>query len=143
ERLLPAQRPKFRPVSRVREPLTSFVGREAELVTIRTRLTAEPCRLLTLLGPGGAGKTRLAMRAAGSLADSFEDGVALVPLASVADASALPLALAAAVGVDLKGGRPPLEQVSAALKDRRLLLVLDQFEHMGEAALALSTLLNA
>ncbi len=143
ERLLPAQRPKFRPVSRVREPLTSFVGREAELVTIRTRLTAEPCRLLTLVGPGGAGKTRLAMRAAGSLADSFEDGVALVPLASVADASALPLALAAAVGVDLKGGHPPLEQVSAALKDRRLLLVLDQFEHMGEAALALSTLLNA
>lgn len=142
ERRRPSERPTIRPTSRVREPLTSFVGRAAELETIRSRLTEEPCRLLTLVGPGGAGKSRLALRAAASLAGSFEDGAVVVPLASVVEADSFPLAVATAVGVDLKGGRPPLEQVIAALRERRLLLVLDQFEHLGQAALALSTLLN-
>lgn len=127
----------------IREPLTSFVGRRAELDLIRSRLTVEPCRLLTVLGIAGAGKSRLAMQAATELAGAFPNGARFVPLASVASGEALPAALAAALGVELNGNGRPLDQLTAALVDRNMLLVLDQFEHLGDAALMVGELLAA
>ena len=140
---VPANAPNSRRSTNFKEPLTSFVGRNDELATITTRLTADPCRLLTLLGPGGTGKTRLALRAAAALADNFEDGAYLVQLAPVVDPRSFPMALAAALDVDVKGATPPLQQVAGVLGERQVLLVLDQFEHIADAAVSLSEVLSA
>jgi len=123
-------------------PLTSFVGREAELRETVQRITSEQCRLLTLLGPGGVGKTRLALRAAQSLSSNFAHGYVAVALASVAAPDALPLRLAAALGVEVRGLRPPLDQLIDYLKERELLLVLDNFEHLTDAALLVQEILS-
>ncbi|HEX7040268.1 MAG TPA: tetratricopeptide repeat protein [Trueperaceae bacterium] len=123
-----------------REPLTSFVGREAELRVVEERLTGDECRLLTVLGPGGVGKTRLALRSAERLAERFE-GVVLVPLAEVSSPDEVPLAVARAAGVRLRGGQAPLDQVVAALERRHLLLLLDDFDHLVSGALVVAELL--
>ena len=117
-------------------PLTSFVGRERELVDVVALLSG--CRLLTLTGPGGAGKTRLALQAASGVLDRFPDGVRLVELAPVRDPDLVADEVAAALGL-LPGAlsRPdePLEQTLCdQLRHRRLLLVLDNCEHVVEAA---------
>ncbi len=124
-----------------REPITSFVGREAELRVVEERLTGDECRLLTVLGPGGVGKTRLALRAAASLRPRFEDGVVTVALAGVASTDELPIAVAGAAGVSLRGGRPPLDQVVTALRDRHALLLLDEFDRLVSGALVVAELL--
>jgi predicted ATPase/DNA-binding SARP family transcriptional activator len=104
--------------------LTSFVGRSEELETLQAALSDR--RLVTLIGPGGVGKTRLAVEAARRLADGFPDGVRLVELAAIADDGLVPSAVAAAAGV-LDGSENGL---AAALLERRLLLVLDNCEHL-------------
>src|SRR5205809_1087035 len=102
--------------------LTTFVDRRAELTEIK-RLLAK-ARLLTLTGVGGAGKTRLAVRVAAELRRAFPDGVWLVDLAPVADASALELAVAETLGVLDQTDRPVSEVLDGYLRDRKLLLVL-------------------
>jgi predicted ATPase/DNA-binding NarL/FixJ family response regulator len=120
---------------------TPFVGRAAELADIH-RLLADPtCRLLTLLGPGGMGKTRLALEAAGCV--TYPDGVYFVPLQAVSAPEYIVMATADAVGIPLFQGGEPWQQVQNALRDKCLLLVMDNFEHLLEGAGLVSELLAA
>lgn len=115
---------------------TSFVGRERELRQIRTFLADPSCRLLTLHGPGGIGKTRLAVCAAEEQRreERFRDGVAYVQLSDVSSAEQVAPAIAAAVGCRLNGPTKAVEQVMRFLAGRHLLLVLDNYEHLSTAA---------
>ncbi|UKD58764.1 AAA family ATPase [Amycolatopsis sp. FU40] len=122
-------------------PLTPLVGREAALA----RLTGSPARLVTLTGPGGVGKSRLAVAAAGS-PRSAPDGVWLVEFAGVRGSAAdLAETVAAALGIrDSADAASPAQRLAAALRDRRMLLVLDNCEHVVDAAAELvTTLLRA
>src|SRR5215470_5588746 len=118
--------------------LTSFVGRRKELSEVKRLLTTT--RLLTLTGSGGAGKTRLALRAAAEMARGFPDGAWLVSLASIQDPILIPQAVFGALGVhDLSAGSS-LTSLTEYLVRRRLLLVLDNCEHLldGCAVLAVT-----
>ncbi|SFM70351.1 Predicted ATPase [Streptomyces sp. cf124] len=108
--------------------LTSFVGRRDEAADVRRLLSAG--RLLTLTGPGGVGKTRLAGHVAGQVARAFPDGVWLVPLAALSDEAFVPHAVNDALGVRNETVRPPLEILVDHLRERRLLIVLDNCEHL-------------
>src|SRR6266567_3641427 len=114
-------------------PLSSFIGRERELADVK-RLLADT-RLLTLTGPGGVGKTRLAIEVSRELnsGETFADGVWFAGLAPLADAALLPQTTAAALGVHEEAGRPILETLEESLRARRLLLVLDNCEHLVAA----------
>ncbi|WP_229695125.1 ATP-binding protein [Streptomyces lacrimifluminis] len=117
-------------------PATSFVGRRPELAQARRLLAAT--RLLTLTGPGGVGKTRLAARVAEEAVRGFPDGVWLVPLAAVRDGALVPHAVADALGIRDETGRAPLDTVVEQLRDRRLMLVLDNCEHVTDACASLA-----
>ena len=120
-------------------PLTSFVGREQELVQLKQLLFGG--RLLTLTGPGGSGKTRLAIRLAADVIERFEDGVEFVPLASLPDPAMVLPTIAQALGLPEVGGRDPFEALREYLQGRHLLLVLDNFEHLLSAGPRLVDLL--
>jgi predicted ATPase len=122
-------------------PLSSFLGRERELAEI-DRLLARN-RLLTLVGPPGTGKTRLATELASRLGGRFTQGVCLVALAPVHDASLVPEAVAQTLGVPESGGPPALERLKVYLSEQHFLLVLDNFEHVLEAAPVVLDLLMA
>ena len=124
-------------------PLTSFVGREQEVAAVTARLLDPGVRLLTLTGPGGVGKTRLALEAARAVGEAFPDGVVVVPLAALADPALVPAAAAQALGVRETADAPPLQALQAALRGARLLLVLDNFEHLLAAAPVVPALLAA
>jgi non-specific serine/threonine protein kinase len=109
-------------------PLTSFVGRERELAEVKERLSR--VRLLMLTGVGGCGKTRLALRVGGDLLDSYTDGVWLVELAPVGDPTFLAPAFARALGVAEEPPTPILRTLLDALRSRRLLLLVDNCEHL-------------
>jgi predicted ATPase len=121
--------------------LSSFVGREAELERAGALLTGT--RLLTLTGPGGTGKTRLAIRVAALAADEFADGVAFVALAAIDDPALVMPTVRQALGVTEQPGRPALSTLSERLAGREVLLVLDNFEQVADAASQLSQLLEA
>ncbi len=120
-----------------------FIGRSAELQRIRGWLQPGGCRLLTLLGPGGVGKTRLARQVLADLRGAFADGAFFVPLEDVPDAAQIATRLAREMSVPLAGRADPLPQLVAALKDGQRLLVLDNLEHLAGAADLLATLLQA
>ncbi|MFI7357146.1 ATP-binding protein [Streptomyces avidinii] len=107
---------------------TSFVGRSREIALAREMLSRT--RLLTLTGPGGIGKTRLALRLAGQVKRSFPDGVWLVELAAAEDEEAVVHTVLSALDCDNDGGRPPMTALADHLRKRRLLLVLDTCEHV-------------
>ncbi len=111
--------------------LTSFVGRERELVEVRDALRAT--RLLTLVGGGGLGKTRLSLQAAAEVADDFPDGVWLTELAPVGDPARVPQAIASVLGVKEAPGLATIDALAKFVRDRRLLLVLDNCEHLVRA----------
>jgi predicted ATPase/DNA-binding winged helix-turn-helix (wHTH) protein len=115
--------------------LTSFVGREQEIAQLGELATAH--RLVTLTGAGGAGKTRLAIEVASRLVDAFPDGVRLVELAALSDPRLVPQAVAQAVDVKEQPTRPVMETLSDYLVSKKLLLVLDNVEHLLEACLHL------
>ncbi len=117
---------------------TGFVGRENELAELLRLLASPTSRLVTLLGPGGVGKTRLALEAAAAAEPAFLNGVWLAQLAGMDNPAALPWSLADAVGLPLAGAEPPEVQLLNFLRHRELLLVLDNFEPLiGKAALDL------
>ncbi|HNT74579.1 MAG TPA: BTAD domain-containing putative transcriptional regulator, partial [Anaerolineae bacterium] len=110
--------------------LTPFWGRTEELAEIAERLENPACRLLTLVGPGGIGKTRLALQAAAEQVGGFLNGVFFVPLVAVNSSRFLPAAIAEAIGLAFSGKESPQAQLLAHLRDKELLLVLDNFEHL-------------
>ena len=112
---------------------TPFVGREREQDDVHRRLDRETCALLTILGPGGVGKTRLAVEVAGQRLDRYEDGVWFVSLASVGDASLAPVAIANEMDLALSGTAAPAAQLIDRLRSRHLLLVLDNVEHLHDS----------
>jgi predicted ATPase/class 3 adenylate cyclase len=113
---------------------STFVGRDAELEQIGSRLGDEAVRLLTLTGPGGTGKTRLALRAAADQVDRFEDGVFFVDLAAARAAEDVPAGIARTIGLSETSGQALLEELTGRLRRQHTLLVLDNFEQVTTAA---------
>ncbi|HZS92322.1 MAG TPA: tetratricopeptide repeat protein [Chloroflexota bacterium] len=122
--------------------LTSFIGREHDEAAVAHLLQRENVRLLTLAGPGGVGKTRLAVQVAAGLRDCFSDRVAFVALASLADPGLVASAIAQALGLRQADGRSPLESLLDHLRDKETLLLLDNFEHLLATAPVVQTLLS-
>ena len=110
------------------EQISTFVGREVEMATVGALVSES--RLVTLVGSGGAGKTRLALQVAADLVDQRGDGVWLVELAALTEADLLPGAVAAAIAVREEPGRPTIGTLTDALRDKSLLIVLDNCEHL-------------
>lgn len=121
--------------------LTPFVGRRAEVDGLRDRLMSDEVRLLTLTGAAGAGKTRLAVEVAEGLKERFVDGVCFVALAPVIDASGVRPAITRAVAELLGMPHAVLGDLSAYLRSKQMLLVLDNFEHVTAAAPDIAQLL--
>lgn len=118
---------------------TPFVGRDLELAEIAHRLSQTGSRLVTITGPGGAGKSRLALQAARELAPSYPDGVFFVALETLSESAQLPGAIASALGLD--PGHDPWREIAALLGSGRRLLILDNFEHLVDAAPRIAELL--
>ena len=116
------------PPTNLPHAVTSFVGREREVGEVREWLSR--ARLVTLVGPGGIGKTRLALETAAGVVGEHAGGVWLVELASLADPALVPRAVGAALGVQDHGGRSEVEAVEAFLRDKRALVVMDNCEHL-------------
>ena len=139
----PLSRPAIDPgVGRVSlpKPLTSFIGREHELAQAKRLLRGS--YLVTLTGPGGSGKTRLCIAVAAAVAGDYPDGVYFVPLAPVRDPRLVPSTIAQGVGLQDARDRPLMEHLVSQLRDRQVLIVLDNFEHLLAGAPVVTRLLQ-
>jgi predicted ATPase/DNA-binding winged helix-turn-helix (wHTH) protein len=123
------------PRSNIPGQLTSFIGRDRDLAEIKRLLPGR--RLITLVGIGGIGKTRLALQVAGEVMDAYTDGVWLAEFGSINDPSLVPAAAAQALGVHERTGTPLTHTLCAHLKSRKLLLILDNCEHLLDACATL------
>jgi non-specific serine/threonine protein kinase len=123
--------------------LTPFIGREQQGASLRTLLQRRDAPLVTLIGPGGVGKTRLAVRVAASLGQAFPDGVAFVPLVAVRDPEMVLPQIASVLGIREAGDLPMAARLAQVLGDRQALLVLDNLEQVLPAAPAIAGLLAA
>jgi predicted ATPase/class 3 adenylate cyclase len=144
---LPAEFPplrtlRSRPNNLPRQP-TPLVGREREVSAVADLLRSDPVQLVTLTGPGGVGKTRLGLQAVADLLDAFPDGAFFVELAPLTDPALVPSTVARVLGVRVEVGEPVVGLLEDFLRDRRLLLLLDNVEHLLPAASLVSDLLRA
>ena len=122
------------------KPLTSFIGRERELAQAKRLL--RDSYLVTLTGPGGSGKTRLCIALAAAVAGDYPDGVYFVPLAPVRDPGLVPSTIAQSIGLQDARDRPLMEHLVSQLRERQLLIVLDNFEHLLDGAPVVTRLLE-
>jgi excisionase family DNA binding protein len=146
-RLIPFPRREPDPTPNLPRPLTSLIGRERDLAAIRDLILhdreSSGRRLVTLIGPGGVGKTRLAVQAATDLRAEFPEGVWFVELAPVRDPALVATTVAHALGARLRADRPPAQTLTTVIRDRSLLLVLDNVEHLLPAASLVAEMLAA
>src|SRR6201993_4806119 len=119
------------PEGRLRGELTEFVGRRAELARVREAL--EGARLVTLTGPGGIGKTRLALQVAAGAVRAFRDGASLVELAGLRDPGLLVPEVVRSLGLSNKSAQWATASLASYLRDLQLLLVMDGCEHLADA----------
>src|SRR3989440_4928130 len=124
-------------------PTTRLIGREWEEGRLQHLLMRDEVRLVTLVGSGGSGKTRLALHVASKLVSMFAQGVWFVPLAGQRDPALVPMSIMEALNLQSTPGFPPLQSLITYLKRRQLLLVLDNFEQVGEATSVVAELLAA
>ncbi|MEO8392987.1 MAG: LuxR C-terminal-related transcriptional regulator [Chloroflexota bacterium] len=122
---------------------TPFVGRRDELAELASLLTDPNTRLITILAPGGMGKTRLALEAARVQVGRYADGVYFVPLAPLSSANDIVTTIAENIGFSFYGSNPPAQQLADFLRERSLLLVLDNFEHLLDGAPLIGDLVQA
>ena len=137
---LPADRTRSQP--RLPAYLTPFIGREREIDQATGLLQRHDVRLLTLTGPGGIGKTRLALRLAAELETKFGSAIYFVPLSTVTDLDLVLPAIARAIEIPDIGGHSIPEVLKKSLRDRRVLLILDNFEHVIDAAAQVTDLMT-
>ncbi|HJQ29960.1 MAG TPA: adenylate/guanylate cyclase domain-containing protein, partial [Rubrobacter sp.] len=122
---------------------TPLVGRVREVEEVAGRLRSEQVRLLTLTGPGGTGKTRLSLQVAANLLEEFDEGVFFVPLATINDPELVPSAIAEALGVRESADQTLEVSLKSYIRDKRLMLILDNFEHVLEGATLVGELVSA
>ena len=137
------EEPAAEPATTLPAPLTELIGRESEVDDLERLLRLPAVRFVTLTGPGGIGKSRLAIAAAARAGDEFTGGVVFVDLAPVREASLVINAIAAALGVRDTGDAPLTEKVMMSVRNRRLLLVLDNVKQVLDAAPVFTALLTA
>ncbi len=123
------------------KPLTSLIGREDDVAAVRALIEDEGVRLVTLTGPGGVGKTRLALRTGEALAAAFPDGVVFAPLAAIVDPELVLPSIVRALGLREDATRSTAEVLADALRQKQLLLVLDNFEQVRSSAAHVAALL--
>ncbi|NJN52564.1 MAG: adenylate/guanylate cyclase domain-containing protein [Gammaproteobacteria bacterium] len=124
-------------------PTTEFVGRGRQVAAVRDLMLTQGVRLVTVTGPGGAGKSRLTLRVATELLHRFNDGVFFVPLATVTDAKRVVVAIADTLDIREEQGSSVVASLSTALQDKEMLLLMDNFEQVQSAARDLGELLKS
>lgn len=131
------------PSSSLLLPTTTFIGRDSELAALDRTLGDPACRLVTIVGPGGIGKTRLALEALHRYGARFSDGACAVDLTAVTNLDLIPETIADALGVVFSGSDRPREQLARYLRERSVLIMLDNMEHMTAAADLVADMLRA
>jgi predicted ATPase/DNA-binding SARP family transcriptional activator len=139
-----ASEPPAEPRHNLPTPATPLVGREAELAEITDRLVHDPhCRLLTIVGPGGIGKTRLALHAASQTLEQFADGTFFISFETITTAEAMAPAILQALSSAMQEQKDPRAQLIDYVRDKNLLLVLDNLEHLLEGTALIGEMLSA
>ncbi|MBX2998066.1 MAG: tetratricopeptide repeat protein [Caldilineaceae bacterium] len=138
----PSPAPDASPAPNLPAPSTALVGRSAEIANILNLLRQPTCRLITITGPGGMGKTRLALSVAAQAAALYPDGLFFAPLAALAETAFVAPTLAQILGLADGAGQDRRTQLIAALQDRRCLIILDNLEHLPDVADLVADLLR-